>query len=283
MNMDHPAYAIETRGLDYAYPQGVKALEQIDLQVLPGQMVALLGANGSGKTTLIKILAGLLKPARGRVKILGERPGKDLHNKIGLVFQNPQDQLFASTVEEDVAFGPRNLGLDEAEVQRRVHSALESVGASALCRRSIHHLSLGEQKRVAIAGILAMEPGILMLDEPTAGLDPAGEIRMMTLLQRLNREKSITVLMATHAVDLLPLFADRIMVMHKGFKKAEGAPAEIFSNARMLEETGLRPPYIAELFQALENFSGPAPLTIREAKERVLEFMMPRESSGGKS
>ena len=180
----------------------------------------MLASNGSGKTTLIKVLVGLLEPQDGTININGQNirklTRKDLCRQIGLVLQNPVDQLFAATVEEDVAYGPRNLGLTIEEVDQRVAESLESVAALELRRRPIHHLSFGEQKRVSMAGVLAMRPSTLILDEPTAGLDPAGEALMMRLLNRLNREQGITVILATHSVDLLPLFADRIYVLRHG-------------------------------------------------------------------
>ena len=191
--------AIETSKVCFTYEEGTRALQDVDFRVSPGEFVALLASNGSGKTTLIKVLVGLLKPQKGEVRINGHDIRHLASNKlcqhVGLVFQNPNDQLFGATVEEDVAFGPRNLGLPEPEVQQRVAESLESVAALELRDRAIHHLSFGQQKRVMLAGVLAMRPSTLILDEPTAGLDPAGEALMMHLLNRLNREQGITVIL----------------------------------------------------------------------------------------
>jgi len=219
--------ALEATGVAFTYQGGSRALDDVDFWVKPGEFVAMLASNGSGKTTLIKLLVGLLKPDKGIVRLNGRDirglSRTNLSRSVGLVFQNPTDQLFAATAEEDVAYGPRNLGLDEDEVQRRVAESLESVAASKLRGRAIHHLSFGEQKRVCMAGVLAMRPSTLILDEPTAGLDPAGEALMMKLLNRLNREQGITVVLATHSVDLLPLFADRICVLRLGRVLKQGA------------------------------------------------------------
>ena len=212
--------AIAVTGAHYTYDDGTEALAGIDFHVAQGEFVAILGSNGSGKTTLINLLVGLLKARSGEImicgKAIGELSAEELHQRVGLVFQNPNDQLFAATVDEDVAFGPRNLSLPEPEVQRRVAEALTAVAALPLRARAIHHLSFGEQKRVSLAGVIAMRPAILILDEPTAGLDPAGEAQMMQLLKKLNREEGLTIILATHSVDMLPLFANRITVLDAG-------------------------------------------------------------------
>ena len=179
-----------------------------------------MGANGAGKTTLMKALMRLVRPQRGQIRLSGvdaaRMPPAELYRSIGMVFQNPSDQLFAPTVEQDVAFGPRNLGLAEAEVARRVAEALAAVDAAPLRSRPIHHLSFGEQKRACLAGVLAMRPSILVLDEPTAGLDPVSEAHMIEMLLRLNRQEKITLILSTHSVDLLPVLADRIYVLRRG-------------------------------------------------------------------
>jgi len=273
--------AVEASGIGFTYQEGTRALESVDFWVESGEFVALLASNGSGKTTLIKVLVGLLKPDHGTVKIYGQDirrlSRKDLCRQVGLVLQNPVDQLFAATVEEDVAYGPRNLGLSEAEVQLRVSEALESVTAEELRCRAIHHLSFGEQKRVSMAGVLAMRPSTLILDEPTAGLDPAGEAQMMRLLNRLNREQGITVILATHSVDLLPLFADRIYVFQRGRVLKQGPAPEIFCDHEMIDRACLRLPYIAALLHKMKQTDGVRinglPLTIGEARMRLLELI----------
>ncbi|MBI5249781.1 MAG: energy-coupling factor transporter ATPase [Desulfomonile tiedjei] len=276
-----PILAVNASGICFTYQEGTRALEEVDFRINSGEFVAMLASNGSGKTTLIKVLIGLLKPEKGRVEINGLEINsiskKELYQQVGLVLQNPIDQLFAATVEEDVAYGPRNLGLDEEEVQRRVSEALECVAALELRCRAIHHLSFGEQKRVSMAGVLAMKPSILILDEPTAGLDPAGEALMMRLLNRLNREQGITVILATHSVDLLPLFADRIYVLQRGKVLKQGPSEEIFCDYEMITNACLRLPYIAALLHKLKQHDGVPinglPLTIGEARMRLLELI----------
>jgi cobalt/nickel transport system ATP-binding protein len=273
--------AVQAVGVSFTYQEGTRALTSVDFWTDCGEFVAMLASNGSGKTTLIRVLMGLLKPQTGSVCIEGQDIAtfsqKELYQRVGLVLQNPVDQLFAATVEEDVAYGPRNLGLDEEEVQRRVGEALEWVAASALRHRAIHHLSFGEQKRVAVAGVLAMRPATIILDEPTAGLDPAGEALMMRLLHRLNREHGITVILATHSVDLLPLFADRIYVLRHGTVLTQGPADEIFCDHEMIDKACLRLPYIADLLHKMKQQDGVPihglPLTIGEARKRLLELI----------
>ena len=273
--------ALEATGVAFTYQGGSRALDDVDFWVKPGEFVAMLASNGSGKTTLIKLLVGLLKPDKGIVRLNGRDirglSRTNLSRSVGLVFQNPTDQLFAATVEEDVAYGPRNLGLDEDEVQRRGAESLESVAASNLRGRAIHHLSFGEQKRVCMAGVLAMRPSTLILDEPTAGLDPAGEALMMKLLNRLNREEGITVVLATHSVDLLPLFADRIYVLRLGRVLKQGPADEIFCDHDMIDQARLRLPYIATLLHKMKQHDGVPinglPLTIGEARTQLLELI----------
>jgi cobalt/nickel transport system ATP-binding protein len=275
------APAVQASGVGFTYQEGTRALEDVDFWAETGEFVAMLASNGSGKTTLVKVLVGLLNPQEGSVRIEGREIRKlsrtDLYQRIGLVLQNPTDQLFAATVEEDVAYGPRNLGLAEPEVQQRVTEALECVAAAELRCRAIHHLSFGEQKRVSMAGVLAMRPSILILDEPTAGLDPAGEALIMRLLNRLNREQGITVILATHSVDLLPLFADRIYVLGRGRVLKQGPSDEIFCDHEMIDRACLRLPYIAALLHKMKEYDGVPinglPLTIGEARMRLLELI----------
>jgi cobalt/nickel transport system ATP-binding protein len=279
------AFAIDADRVLFSYPDGFTALKDVVFQVRSGEFVAMLAANGSGKTTLIKVLVGLLKPQQGTVRVNGRPlrsiPQSELHQSVGLVFQNPNDQLFAATVAEDVAFGPRNLGLAESEVQQRVADALAAVGASTLCDRAIQHLSFGEQKRVSIAGVLAMRPSILILDEPTAGLDPAGEQNMMRLLGELNRQHGITIVLATHSVDLLPLFADRIYLLDRGSVLQQGPPELVFSDQPLLDRASLRLPYVSRLMDELKRLDGVPidglPLTLGEARRRLLE-LIPHET-----
>ena len=273
--------AVEAAEIRYTYPGGTAALEDLSFRAGRGEFIAVMGANGSGKTTLLKILMRLLRPQKGTVRLRGVdvatlRPS-ELYRQIGMVFQNPADQLFAATVEQDVAFGPRNAGLAEEEVAARVEHALAAVDALRLRQRPIHHLSFGEQKRVCLAGVLAMEPSILVLDEPTAGLDPVSEAQMIELLVRLNRRRKITLILATHCVDLLPVLADRIYVLRQGRVYREGPPHAIFADNRTATEAGLRLPLVSQLFHELGTYHGipveRLPLTIDEARQQVLDWI----------
>ena len=276
--------AIDVRAVRFSYDDGTEALRGLDFYCDEGEFVAILGSNGSGKTTLIQLLVGLLKAGSGRIEISGREIGslssEELYQRVGLVFQNPNDQLFAATVEEDVAFGPRNLKLPEAEVQRRVAESLSAVAALPLRGRAIHHLSFGEQKRVSLAGVLAMRPAVLILDEPTAGLDPAGEAQMMQLLKKLNREEKMTIILATHSVDMLPLFASRIYVLDRGLVLQAGSSEEIFCQQEMIVRAKLRLPYVSRLMYEMKRHDGVPidglPLTIGEARAQLLD-LIPKE------
>ena len=285
--------AIAMQGVHFTYDDGTEALHGIDFRVEEGEFIAILGSNGSGKTTLINLLVGLLKAGAGEIRIGGRMIGtlstQELYQQVGLVFQNPNDQLFAATVEEDVAFGPRNLGLPEAEVSQRVTEALGSVAALPLCGRAIHHLSFGEQKRVSLAGVIAMRPSVLILDEPTAGLDPAGEAQMLQLLKKLNREQNMTIILATHSVDMLPLFANRLYVLDGGRVLQEGPSEEIFCHQEMIDRAKLRLPYVSRLMYEMKRHDGVPidglPLTIGEARAQILELIpkeMIIEENGGR-
>ncbi|MGA2035787.1 MAG: ATP-binding cassette domain-containing protein [Thermoguttaceae bacterium] len=273
--------AIETQDVSFAYPGGIEALADVTFRAWTGELVAVMGANGSGKTTLMKILMRLLSPRQGQVRlaaadIAGLRAA-DLYRRIGMVFQNPVDQLFAPSVGQDVAFGPRNLGLAESEVAQRVDEALAAVDALALHDRPIHQLSFGQQKRVCLAGVLAMRPGILVLDEPTAGLDPVSEAEMIGLLLRLNRREHITIILSTHCVDLLPVLAHRIYVLREGRVRHEGPTHEVLTNAGLLAQCGLRLPLVAQLFHQLGDAHGlaadPLPLSVEQARRQILDWL----------
>jgi cobalt/nickel transport system ATP-binding protein len=272
----------------YKYPDGTVALSDIRLGVARGEFTGILGSNGSGKTTLLKIMDGLIKGYRGEVLLDGDNVlrlhPRDIYRKVGLVFQNPDDQLFAATVFEDTAFGPRNMGCAEAEVRTRVEGALASVDMAEYAGKGIHNLSYGQKKRVCIAGLLAMGHEVLLLDEPTAGLDPMGEYRMMELLTRLNREQGVTVVMATHSVDLVPIFLHRLHILSRGRLVRGGTPEEVFTAPEELASVKLRLPHIAELIYKLKHEEGlpfgRVPLTIGEARREIVEAMGRKERQG---
>jgi cobalt/nickel transport system ATP-binding protein len=263
----------------FAYTDGTLALGSIALEVRRGEFVGILGSNGSGKTTLLKVMDGLVKDYQGRVLLDGadvrKLSPKQIYQKVGLVFQNPDEQLFAPTVFEDVAFGPQNMGFNQTEIVRRVNSALNAVDMDGFARKSIHHLSFGQKKRICIAGLLAMGHEILLLDEPTAGLDPMGEYKMMDLLTKLNKEQGVTVVMATHSVDLVPLFLDRLYILSKGRIVRSGPPAEVFTAPEEMAQVKLRLPHIAELIYRLKNEDGvpfeKMPLTVGEARREIIK------------
>lgn len=272
---------LEIRDLVYVYEDGTRALNGINLSIDEREFIGLLASNGGGKTTLLKAVVGLFKARPGSILIDNQPLSKlkriDLARAIGLVFQNPNDQLFASTVEEDVAFGPRNLGLTDAEVEERVVTSLEMVDMLAHRRKPIHHLSFGQQKRVCIAGVLAMRPRILLLDEPTAGLDPKSEANLLHILGRLNKESGVTIVMATHMVDLIPLFVDRIFVLKEGRITIEGTPDTVFSSTQVMEEVDLRLPYITHLIEELKHKDqlpfDTLPLTLKDARSKLVSLM----------
>jgi cobalt/nickel transport system ATP-binding protein len=272
---------IETKDITYEYPDGTQALDKVNFNVDEGKIVALLGPNGAGKSTLFLHFNGILSPSTGSVIIDGvtvKYNKKDLmqiRQKVGIVFQNPDDQLFAPTVLEDVAFGPMNMGLPKEEVEARVKEALLRVGMEGFENKPPHHLSGGQKKRVAIAGILAMKPKIMVLDEPTSGLDPKGASQILRLLYKLNNE-GITIVISTHDVDLVPLYASKVYIISEGKIIKEGTAPEVFEDVKTIRGANLRLPRIAHLMEILEKedklpFEKPYPLTIGEARKRIIK------------
>lgn len=266
---------IKISRLGYAYPGGTKALDGVTLAVPEGSFLAVMGANGSGKSTLLRHLNGLLVSQQGSVTVGGVKLGKKTFEQVnrftGFVFQDPNDQIFAPTVRDDICYGPRNLGLDEAEVGRRVEWAATRAGISELLDRPIHHLSYGQKKSLSIAGVLAMKPRLLILDEPTASLDPMGEKRIMRLLLELNRQ-GMTVVMATHDVDLVPLYAERVCLLRGGKVAVEGGLKQVFGDQELIQRCNLRLPRIAYLFEMFPDLTE-LPLTVGMARKE-LERMM---------
>ena len=274
--------------VSYKYPDGTHALSGINLEIRKGAFVGLLGANGSGKTTLLRAMDKLLKGVEGTILLSGidinTLSPKEIYKKVGLVFQNPDDQLFAPTLFEDVAFGPVNMGFNAKEVERRVLNALEEVELSGLEKKSVHNLSFGQRKRACIAGLLAMGHEMLLLDEPTAGLDPMGEYRMMRLLQKLNQENGVTIIMATHSVDLVPVFLDRLYILSKGRFTRGGTPEEVFNAPDDMTNVKLRLPQMAELIYRLKHEDKMdfqrMPLTIGEARREIIKTLKASTGKG---
>ena len=251
---------IEIRNVGYEYSEEGKtflALKNINLDIKKGSFTVILGHNGSGKSTLAKLLNGLNKATYGSILVDGidtkdEENELEIKRRVGMVFQNPDNQLVASIVEEDVAFGPENLGLEPEVIRNRVDDALKAVGMYEYRRSTPHKLSGGQKQRVAIAGIIAMQPDCLVLDEPTAMLDPKGRAEIIDTLIRLNKEKGITVILITHYMEEAE-HADRVIVMNDGEIIEDGTPKEIFKNVEKLKEVGLDVPQTTELLFELKK------------------------------
>ena len=244
---------INVNNISYEYiteESSFKAIDNLSLDVKQGEFVAIIGHNGSGKSTLSKNLNAILMPTKGNILIDGndtrdEEKLWDIRQTAGMVFQNPDNQIVATIVEEDVAFGPENLGVEPELIRERVKEALKSVGITELKDRQPHLLSGGQKQRVAIAGIIAMRPKCIIFDEATAMLDPSGRKEVMNVIEKLNKEENITVLHITHYMEEA-VQADRVIVMDKGRKLLEGTPREVFKNIKLLKEIGLDVPYMTE-------------------------------------
>jgi cobalt/nickel transport system ATP-binding protein len=247
---------LEMSAVDYAYPGGIAALTNVSLSISPGEKLAILGANGAGKSTLLNVLCGALRPARGRVclnakEVLYDKQGlRELRGQVGLVLQDPDDQLFAASVFEDVSFGPCNLDLGAREVTDRVTAALDALEIADLRERPTHMLSFGQRKRVAIAGIVAMQPRYLLLDEPSAGLDPLGVEHLMSALARISAQGT-AIALATHDVDTAYAWADRIVIFHNGSIACSGTAEEVFADGDRLQDLRMRAPIIWDVAQSL--------------------------------
>jgi cobalt/nickel transport system ATP-binding protein len=257
-------HLIETRNLTYTYPGNVTALHSLNFVAPRNARIAVIGSNGAGKSTLFKCFNGIFKPSEGSVLIRGEPITKDnireVRKFVGIVFQNADDQIFSPTVEQDVAFGPTNLGLDEETIHHRVHEALKIVGIEDLAHRVPHHLSGGEKKRVAIAGIIAMEPEVLVLDEPTAGLDPKGVHDLVEFINSLSEKYGMTVIFSTHDVSMVAEVADYVYVMSRGKFVTEGSVEEIFLQPDLLRSVRLDVPVLPKLIRSLNNKGIPVPM-----------------------
>ncbi|MCQ2455277.1 MAG: energy-coupling factor transporter ATPase [Clostridia bacterium] len=270
---------IDVKNVTFEYTGGERiktVIRDFDISFARGSFTVILGHNGSGKSTLAKLLNGLYKPAVGDVFVDGintkdEKNEIEIKRRVGMVFQNPDNQLLASIVEDDVAFGPENLGIEPEKIRERVDNALKTVDMYDYRKKSPHHLSGGQKQRIAIAGIIAMEPECIVLDEPTAMLDPKGRKEIIDTIERLNREKGITIILITHFMEEAQN-ADRVIVMDNGKIVADDIPANIFKNAEMLKSVGLDVPQTTDLLIRLNN-SGLAvdtnAISIEEAAEKI--------------
>ena len=279
--------AIRIEHLYHTYMQGSpfekQALNDITLHIAQGEFIGLIGHTGSGKSTLIQHLNRLLKPTQGNIYILGkditnkEVKIREIRSKVGLVFQYPEHQLFEETVYKDIAFGPLNAGVLERDVEQRVLNALKFVGLKeAVLEKSPFELSGGQKRRVAIAGVIAMKPEILILDEPTAGLDPAGRDEILFQIKSLHTKLKMTVILVSHSMEDVARIVDRIIVMHQGKIAVTGEPGEIFKRIEMLEKIGLSAPQITHVMRALKEKGWPVKdeiFTVQQAKNELLRLL----------
>ncbi|AEI42123.1 energy-coupling factor ABC transporter ATP-binding protein [Paenibacillus mucilaginosus] len=278
---DVPPPLLEARALAFSYP-GTRqnALHGLTLSIASGRKTAICGHNGSGKSTFLLHAVGIHRPAAGQLLWKGQPVSyqssalREWRQRAGLVFQDPEHQLILNTPYEDITYGLRNAGIPEAEIRRRTGAILESMGLTALADTPIHHLSLGQKKRAALAGVLVLEPELLLLDEPTAYLDPASEQRLVGELERIH-ESGVTVVMATHDTNLAYAWADRVLVMDGGRCLLEGTAEEVFSRREDLRSIGITPPLLLELWEALPasvRGSGSPPRSAGEFKRLLAGF-----------
>lgn len=280
--------SVDIRGLTYIYNEGLpfesRALDDIYLNIEDGEFIGLIGHTGSGKSTLIQQLNGLLKPSSGTIFINDfEVTGRDaslvsIRKKVGLVFQYPEYQLFEETIYKDVAFGPMKLGLDESEIERRVYESLRMVGLDPEEKRdqSPFEMSGGQKRRVAIAGVIAMEPEILILDEPTAGLDPHGRDEILAQIKKIHEERGTTILLVSHSMEDISKLADRLVVMNHGRIDLVGTPKEVFRHEERLLQIGLGVPRVVSLMNMLRQRGYELDediITMEEAKQKILEMI----------
>ncbi len=280
--------SIVIENLSHVYMKGSpfekKALDGVNLSVEEGQFVALIGHTGSGKSTLIQHINGLLKPSEGRIMVDGldltskETKLSEVRKKVGLVFQYPEYQLFEETVEKDIAYGPGNLGLSSNDIENRVKKAMLMVGLDYEKYKGVSpfELSGGQKRRVAIAGVVAMEPKVLILDEPTAGLDPKGRDDILGQIRKLHKEYNMTIILVSHSMEDVAKVADRIVVMERGKVILDGSPVEVFREVNTLERVGLAVPQVTYLVRALRekgfNISQDI-YTVKQAKEEIIKAL----------
>jgi cobalt/nickel transport system ATP-binding protein len=251
-------YILAAEKIAFTYMDGTRAINNLSISIPRGKKVAVIGNNGAGKTTLFLHFNGINRPGEGKVKFNGENLDysskgiKELRKKIGLVFQDPDNQLFSASVYQDISFGPVNLGWPEETIRLKIEQVMRQTGVWDLREKPTHFLSYGQKKRVAIAGVLVMEPEVVVLDEPTAGLDPVYTSQMMNLLDKLN-QNGVTVVMSSHNLDEVYAWADYIFVLSKGTIIAEGLPVDVFRCGVTLKEANLKKPWVLELYDTLIN------------------------------
>lgn len=274
---------IRLRDISYVYMQGgpfeKTALHNVNIDIDKGEFIGIIGHTGSGKSTLIQLLNGLIKPTGGSVEVAGfnvtdkKTKLRDVRFNVGLVMQYPEYQLFEETVYKDIAFGPKNMGLSGEEIDGRVRYAANLVGLSDdILEKSPFDLSGGQKRRVAIAGVLAMEPKVLILDEPTAGLDPAGRDEILFKIKDMHQRMGITVLLVSHSMEDVAKLADRILVMNNGTPEMFDAPSEVFKNGEKLSEMGLSVPQITKIFDILKEAGMPVKKGVYTMEDAVYEL-----------
>ncbi len=270
----------------HVYPDRTEVhLCGLDFVVEPASRIVILGPNGCGKTTLLYHILGLLEPAEGEVSVFGVNPARHfnrIRERVGVLLQNVEEQILAPTVWDDVSFSPRSYGYPEAEVERMVSEALEMVGIPHLRHKVCHHLSGGEKRKVALAGALVLKPELLVLDEPFEGLDPASRSDLVERLNKLHREHGVSLVMATHDVNVVPAMADQVYVLLRGGEiVAQGDPATIFRDPGLLRRSNIEPPVLAELFQRLEDrgLALGRPTSVDEAAEALARGLEARARS----
>lgn len=282
---------IKTEGLTHVYSMGTPfqkiAIENVNLEINEGEFIGLIGHTGSGKSTLIQHLNGLLEPTEGRIYIDGEDMWadkskiRDFRFKVGLVFQYPEYQLFEETVYKDIAFGPKNMGLDEKEIEKRVFESAIAVGlAPELIEKSPFELSGGQKRRVAIAGVLAMEPRVLILDEPTAGLDPYGREVILNLIKKYHEEKNKTIIWVSHSMEDIARFAEKVLVMNESKVFSFGTVEEVFRNNKEIENIGLSIPQITKICRSLseKGFDIDSGIfNVEAARDSILKLLKKKE------
>lgn len=275
--------AVEAVDLEFRYPMGVKALDGANLKVYPGEFVAIVGQNGAGKTTLTRHFNGLLRPSAGDIRLFGKsvlnEPTASLCATVGYVFQNPDEQLFCDTVEDELRFGPMNIGMDKDRMEEAIRDILLDIGLDRYRQVWPRYLTKGERQRLALASVVAMEPEILIVDEPTTGLDWLESLQILDYLERLRRDKGKTILIITHDMNIVSLYAKRVVVMANGRVVGEGTPREVFSQPKLMEQAYLRRPQIADLSDTLW---GEVLLTPHEAADRLKRSSRTNREVAGK-